>query len=40
MLPLGGVSTGNKVVVFHSGDPAFQAMWDAIDKVENCIYLF
>jgi hypothetical protein len=36
LLPLGGVSEGNKISIFHSGDPAFTAMWDSISKVIRC----
>lgn len=36
LVPLGGVSEGNKIQIFHQGDPAFTAMWDAISKVNLC----
>jgi cardiolipin synthase len=39
LLPLGGVSFGNTVKIFHKSDDAIEAMLDAIEQAKTSIYL-
>jgi cardiolipin synthase len=39
LLPLGGVSTGNRLTLFKDGDSNFLAMWDAIEKAKTSVWV-
>jgi cardiolipin synthase len=39
LLPLGGVSTGNRLTLFKDGDSNFLSMWDEIDRAKTSVWL-
>jgi cardiolipin synthase len=39
LIPLGGFSYNNQIKIFHSGDEAFAAIFDAISKAKKSIYI-
>lgn len=39
LLPLGGVSTGNRLTLFKDGDSNFFSMWEAIDKATLRVWI-
>lgn len=39
LIPLGGISSGNKIKIFHDGDDSFLAIFNAIKNAKNSIYV-
>lgn len=39
LLPLGGVSTGNRLTLFKDGDSNFSSMWETIDSASDRVWI-
>lgn len=39
LIPMGGISSGNKIQIFHEGDDAFLAIINSIENAKSNIYV-